>query len=159
MDIASPKIKHICHAIAIDEHRKLFGVTRFKDSPQAIEVWFPGCHSDVGGGYKEYELATFSLNWIVKHACRGGLLVDFSKIPLESSLSEMPIIHDEAKKIWWKILNFFRGDCYCDRNIAMTDVLYPCVDILKSFNYAPSFLPPNYIVWKDNTGDTKANIA
>lgn len=156
---ASVKIKRIFHAIAIDEHRKLFDVTRFHNSPQAVEVWFPGCHADVGGGYKEYELATLSLNWIARHACRAGLMVDFSKLPAESRLNKMPIMHDEAKKIGWKIANFFKGNCYCNREIAMTDVMHPCVDVIKSFDYSPEYLPANYIVWNDNTAGSKANIA
>jgi hypothetical protein len=31
----------------------------------SLQVWFPGAHSDVGGGYKYRELADLALFWMV----------------------------------------------------------------------------------------------
>jgi len=46
------------HAIAIDERRafsaRTFGAQPFRDAQRTsrfIQVWFPGVHADVGGGY------------------------------------------------------------------------------------------------------------
>ncbi|HHD72825.1 MAG TPA: DUF2235 domain-containing protein, partial [Epsilonproteobacteria bacterium] len=49
-------VKHARHAMAIDEMRSCFCVTRWENAihhPDAVELWFPGVHSDVGGGYAE----------------------------------------------------------------------------------------------------------
>jgi hypothetical protein len=70
-----PDIKHAYHALAIDEERRNFEPVLFarrpKNSPTIEERWFPGMHSDVGGGYKESRrdpqakaLSNLSLNWM-----------------------------------------------------------------------------------------------
>jgi len=38
------------------------------------EVWFPGAHSDVGGGYREGRLDGLSLNWMLPELRRLGLV-------------------------------------------------------------------------------------
>lgn len=46
-------IKNVCHICALDEFRENFALTNvgFKVPNNAIEIFIPGCHSDVGGGY------------------------------------------------------------------------------------------------------------
>jgi hypothetical protein len=41
------------------------------------QVWFPGVHCDVGGGYPEPEsgLSKIALRWMLKEAITAGLLV------------------------------------------------------------------------------------
>jgi len=73
------------HALAIDEHRRPFEASlwrrnRFKRTSAIIEqVWFPGVHADIGGGYLsdlEYEQAPtrplddLTLDWMVKRLCK-----------------------------------------------------------------------------------------
>lgn len=47
------KIKNICHICAMDEYRENFAVTDVgKDvGENTVEIFIPGCHSDIGGGY------------------------------------------------------------------------------------------------------------
>lgn len=54
-------VKNSFHAVAIDEHRSAFEATlwhtpKFKKFPGARveQVWFPGAHADVGGGYQAW---------------------------------------------------------------------------------------------------------
>jgi uncharacterized protein (DUF2235 family) len=61
----SPIIENALHAVAIDEHRKIFDVTpmvKSSKNPQQtlLQVWFPGDHGCVGGGTKEQSGLTFS---------------------------------------------------------------------------------------------------
>ena len=156
---ASGNVQKACHAMAIDEHRVLFGLTRFKDSPQASEVWFPGSHSDVGGGYKDGRLSVSALNWIARSAERTGLLVDWSKIPAESVFDMMPSIHDEARKRGWKILDWLFGDSYCNREISASDTVYPSVADLRPFNYSPDYLPAGCAVLDENNPRQVPKIA
>ena len=153
VDVLPDKVKHAFHAIAIDEHRGLFNVTRFrsKNSSQASEVWFPGCHSDVGGGYEEAELSFAPLNWIARLSVRHGLLVDMSKIDPEPSFADhMPRFHDETSKKFWKfVCCLATGDWYFNRSICVTDVVYPTADALRAVGYAPPCLPQNCIAWRD----------
>ena len=80
-----PAIREIAHAISIDEKRSKFKPVLacppiINPNPTHVdEIWFPGAHSDVGGGYENSEkspnvssddLPNISLNWML------GLLKD-----------------------------------------------------------------------------------
>ncbi|HEX3341294.1 MAG TPA: DUF2235 domain-containing protein [Pseudolabrys sp.] len=74
------------HAISIDERRALFRPNLWylrrrppQSGPKDLkQVWFPGVHSDVGGGYPESEsgLAKVALEWMLQEARHAGLIVD-----------------------------------------------------------------------------------
>jgi hypothetical protein len=63
------------HAIALDEKRDSFQPTLWQ--PNGVsdlkQVWFPGVHSDVGGGYRETGLSDGALEWMIAEASAGGL--------------------------------------------------------------------------------------
>ncbi|MEO7340992.1 MAG: DUF2235 domain-containing protein [Luteolibacter sp.] len=64
------------HAMAIDEIRASFAVTRWENAdehPDAKEVWFPGVHSDVGGGYSITNLSDGALQWMIEECSAEGL--------------------------------------------------------------------------------------
>lgn len=68
-----PPIKAIAHAVALDEKRSKFRPLLICDAIDSTrktiisEKWFPGAHSDVGGGYKEGQgLTNISLNWMLE---------------------------------------------------------------------------------------------
>jgi uncharacterized protein (DUF2235 family) len=66
-----PAIEYIAHAVSIDEKRSKFtpllACEAIKPGDTKInEVWFPGAHADVGGGYKdETGLSGVSLQWML----------------------------------------------------------------------------------------------
>ena len=69
----STRICNAFHALAIDEKRKNFEATLWHQQPgtkeQVLEqVWFPGVHSDVGGGYPEAGLSDIALQWMLEKA-------------------------------------------------------------------------------------------
>lgn len=76
----NPSILHVRHAMAIDERRIFFRQLHWISSPNqdCKEVWFPGVHSDVGGGYPEKEsgLAKVALEWMVHEAWALDMKVD-----------------------------------------------------------------------------------
>ena len=64
------------HAMAIDEIRSSFCVSRWSNSdlhPGARELWFPGVHSDVGGGYGDCGLSNAALLWMMDESAAKGL--------------------------------------------------------------------------------------
>src|SRR5262252_1441120 len=85
----NPSVRSLAHAIAIDERRAFFRQNRWSPSPgqQVEEVWFPGVHSDVGGGYDvaSGRLWAITLEWMIGHARRAGL--QFIDSAVESILS------------------------------------------------------------------------
>ncbi|HIJ79511.1 MAG: DUF2235 domain-containing protein [Desulfobulbaceae bacterium] len=70
-------VKHARHAMAMDEVRSCFSVTRWANAARhadALELWFPGVHSDVGGGYADCALANGALQWMMEESARFGLV-------------------------------------------------------------------------------------
>ena len=71
-----PRIARAVHIVSLDEDRVAFEPTlinRDQTNPGRItEVWFPGVHSDIGGGYWHDGLADVSLTYMIK-ACRDAL--------------------------------------------------------------------------------------
>jgi uncharacterized protein (DUF2235 family) len=73
-------VKNAFQALAIDEHRRDYEATLWSPSErpdQHIEqVWFPGAHSNVGGGSAGDLLADVSLAWMMARAESCGLALD-----------------------------------------------------------------------------------
>jgi uncharacterized protein (DUF2235 family) len=80
-----PNAQHVYHAMAMDETRLLFPLTRLSgtghtEDARLQEVWFRGVHSDVGGGNGNRSLNWIALNWMYENAKRHGLPVRRSNV-------------------------------------------------------------------------------
>ena len=107
-------VKESYHAFSLDEKRGLYeGIEWVKPSrtrPGQIieEVWFPGSHGDVGGGYQNSQsLSAFSLNWIISKLDKHGLIPGGIRVHTEiltpgTDSSEFPVAG--------KVLGFFRDE-------------------------------------------------
>lgn len=109
-----PNVKRCYHAMAMDEHRGLFQLTRLTklDSGQQgrlVEVWFRGVHSDIGGGNDNPHLNWISLNWMYENAVREGLPI--AKAAIAENLSrrkEPPQINEKLEV--GPLRNILKGD-------------------------------------------------
>lgn len=114
----NPDIEIGRHAIAIDERRAFFrtnlwmpkGLPPHSGPRDLKQVWFPGVHCDVGGGYPESEsgLSKIALAWMLKEAIAAGLLVDSSQMDLilgKGGLCAPPdpnaMLHESLTGLWW----------------------------------------------------------
>ena len=66
----SSVVEHSCHALAIDEYRKEFEAavwTEPRHNKHGIveQVWFPGSHANIGGGYDDRGLSDLALEWML----------------------------------------------------------------------------------------------
>ncbi len=91
----SSRVRNAFHALAIDEKRKNFEATLWHQTgdckDQILEqVWFPGVHSDVGGGYPDTGLSDIVLNWMLEKAESCNLNFD----PVEMNLDPMAEMHE-----------------------------------------------------------------
>ncbi len=98
---ANPSVRHARHAVAIDERRAFFR-TNLLSAPEGQDlrqVWFPGVHCDVGGGYAEARsgLSKIPLEWMVGEARGLGLLVDQERLDILLGARAAP--PDHAGKI------------------------------------------------------------
>lgn len=81
----SSQIRYAYHALSVDEKRDVFTPTLWEISPSAAtlpeppvseQVWFPGVHSNIGGGYKDNGLSDATLQWMMEKASATGLSFD-----------------------------------------------------------------------------------
>ena len=77
-------VQRVVHCVSIDESRDAFTPTLCDRDDRVEEVWFPGVHSDVGGGYRLHELGKISLNFMVER-----LQQYFAQNPVEFAADEL----------------------------------------------------------------------
>jgi glutathione S-transferase len=77
----SAQVANGFHAMAIDEMRSDFPITRWDARAGVTQVWFIGAHADVGGGYARNEsgLSDISLQWMTQKLTQAG--VNFATPP------------------------------------------------------------------------------
>lgn len=141
-----PDVHNAYQAMALDEKRAEFPVTRWTGTPapgQNVEqVWFTGVHSDVGGGEPDEEsgasaLADITLSWMIDRASALGLQVD----PAVAGQFKFPIdprnALDELHTSWNILWALPRK-----RPVAKNDTLANSVAIRCQFDetYRPSNL-------------------
>ncbi len=79
----NPMIEKGIHAVAIDEIRKVFDVTRMESSKtdQVTQVWFPGGHGCVGGGSEDEQgLSDGALQWMMEQVQVLGLELNIENV-------------------------------------------------------------------------------
>jgi len=70
----SPLIDEALHLLSLDERRIAFMPTLMNRDPDRVtEVWFPGVHSDVGGGFFYDGLSDLALQFLLDELVRRGL--------------------------------------------------------------------------------------
>jgi uncharacterized protein (DUF2235 family) len=115
----NPDIEIGRHAISIDERRAFFrsnlwmpkGPPPLGGPKDLKQVWFPGVHCDVGGGYPEPEsgLSKIALEWMLREAIDAGLLVDSAQVDRVLGRSgggyaapdSNATMHKSLKGAWW----------------------------------------------------------
>ena len=65
-----PNVEYARQALAMDDERKTFRPNVWVEDPEDAErirqVWFPGMHADVGGGYPKHGLSLLALDWMIE---------------------------------------------------------------------------------------------
>ncbi|ERS96084.1 hypothetical protein HMPREF1624_07620 [Sporothrix schenckii ATCC 58251] len=81
----SAKVENAFQALALDEPRYAFLPSLWERLPgndvtNLQQVWFPGAHSNVGGGYADQQLANLTLAWMCDQLSGVGLAFDESML-------------------------------------------------------------------------------
>lgn len=82
IDTIADNVEHCYHAMALDERRESFGITRLDPRHRKAnieEIWFRGVHSDVGGGNNNPDRSNIALNWMLEKARASGLTFNATK--------------------------------------------------------------------------------
>ncbi len=113
----NPGVEIVRHAVALDERRAFFRQNLWGKDPKLNpkldlkEVWFPGVHCDVGGGYPADRsgLSQIALQWMVTEAQAAGLEVDPAKRNEIFSKPEADCLasRNESLRGLWRIAEFY----------------------------------------------------
>ena len=111
-------VAHGRHAVALNEKRSKYRpslwnpdlagkISPITNKPRFKEVWFPGVHSNVGGGYEESGISDITLDWMIKESVLHGLILntDSDSRPVEPNASGK--IHNPLFPFWW-VLGWLR---------------------------------------------------
>jgi Uncharacterized alpha/beta hydrolase domain (DUF2235) len=109
----SKRVRHAFQALAIDEQRGNFQAAVWvpaQGAPpsQVLEqVWFPGAHSNIGGGYEDHGLSDTTMLWMVSEILHYDLLdLDINSIVTSLDQSE-PYPNgtlENSRTLSWKLL-------------------------------------------------------
>jgi uncharacterized protein (DUF2235 family) len=167
----NPIVRTIRHAVALDEHRAYFRqnlwVHPAREGQDSRQVWFPGVHCDVGGGYREADsgLSKIALRWMLDEL---GPRLKFQETACDMMLpstnskdyaapSATADIHESLRGLWHiveyipKRVNIRQPDgSYKSRwilprghrrSVANTAELHP--SIRERIRLIPTYRPPN----------------
>ncbi len=90
------------HAVSLDERRSKYRPNLWSRPDDACfqQVWFPGVHSDVGGGYDDSGLSDIALEWMLAEAAGAGVL--FAPEPSKDlTPSPSTTLHNPLWPFWW----------------------------------------------------------
>lgn len=108
----NPSVAIVRHAMAIDEVRGFFRVNWFLPSAtrDVKEVWFPGSHCDIGGGYPEADsgMSKYPLEWMAEEARKAGLLLNEERLaqvlgktdPAYAKADPNATLHNSMTTLW-----------------------------------------------------------
>lgn len=167
--VLHPSINRAFHALAIDDERYSFHPIVFDenvetDPTRITQVWFPGMHSDVGGGYPDASLALVSLNWMIDCVKRNGQGVglDFNPIAeqsLEAGASCLGPMHNSRSgpAIYYRLAPRIIATMAAHKHpetplVAMPKIHRGVFDRIRQGvgGYAPLCIPTRYEVVEHN---------
>lgn len=154
-DELNKQVKYAYHALAIDDARKTFSPMVWDESRGNVveQVWFPGVHSNVGGGYPRTGLSDVAFDWMLTRAEEHGLIL----IP-----DDLAVIKAHANPNG-KLFNsrdlfgmYYRYQprnlvSLCDKKLAGAIKVHSSVlERMKAetAGYAPSYIPAEFDVVK-----------
>lgn len=119
----NPNVSIVRHAVSLDERRCFYRSNLWdrRDRDQAanapkspeqdvFQAWFPGVHSDVGGGYGDDRSAIWkiSFDWMVREAAKAGVRFDNNRVREVLDLTPptgpdwyKTDIHTSLHGAWW----------------------------------------------------------
>ncbi|MGO4614576.1 DUF2235 domain-containing protein [Nocardia sp. 2YAB30] len=161
-------------ALAIDERRRNFEpclwevpiepTVKYRRGFERVkQVWFPGVHSDIGGGYVECGLSDITLQWMVQEAESVGLAFDRKRLAKLSKRchtagADHMRLH-ESLGIGYRVLNVLRTlrnprsrRFHWDSWRRMSTPVDQCVRLASSTQDEMNYHPVNLVRWREQLG-------
>jgi uncharacterized protein (DUF2235 family) len=104
-------VEHAVQALAVDEKRGPYVPTLWTQAANAaalaghsvLQVWFPGVHSDVGGGYGDKGIGNITWDFMMRQAAAHGLVIDPNQPTPPLTLETLPVQHESFDKTWQEL--------------------------------------------------------
>ena len=101
-------VEHAVQALAVDERRGPYVPTLWTQAADAaslagqsvLQVWFPGVHSDIGGGYGDKGIGNITWDFMMRQAVRHGLVIDPAQPTPPLDLEPLPAQHESFDDTW-----------------------------------------------------------
>jgi uncharacterized protein (DUF2235 family) len=95
-------------ALAVDERRGPYMPSVWTQAADAaslagqsvLQVWFPGVHSDIGGGYGNKGIGDLTWDFMMRQAARHGLVIDPAHATPTLRLEPLPPQHESFDDTW-----------------------------------------------------------
>ena len=68
-----------------------------------LQVWFPGVHSDIGGGYHDKRIGDITWDFMMRQAAGQGLVIDPARRTPRVALEPLPPQHESFDAKWRKL--------------------------------------------------------
>jgi uncharacterized protein (DUF2235 family) len=127
-------IENAVHALAVDERRGPYrptiwslpkGIAALTPGQTCLQVWFPGVHSDVGGGYtdpapndRDKGIGDVTWHFMMTEAANRGLVLDRSREIPRPQGRQLARQHDSLSTFWKLIRHEFDEPEALDRAIG-----------------------------------------
>jgi uncharacterized protein (DUF2235 family) len=104
-------VEHAVQALAVDEKRGPYVPTLWTQAADrallagqsVLQVWFPGVHSDIGGGYPSKGIGDATWDFMMRQAARRGLVIDPAQPTPAVSLEPLPDQHESFDDTWRRL--------------------------------------------------------
>ena len=101
-------VENAVQALAVDERRGPYVPTLWTQAADAaslagqsvLQVWFPGVHSDIGGGYGDKGIGNITWDFMMRQAVRHGLVIDPAQPTPPLDLESLPAQHESFDDTW-----------------------------------------------------------
>jgi len=141
----SSTVDYAFHALAIDEKRRNFEATLWHQQSHSTgqvlkQVWFPGVHTDIGGGNPETEsgLSDIALQWMLENAQSCNLKFDNLAV-MPNPVAKM---HESYQGFYKLQKKHFRPIGFVDPNHGSTkESLHPAV--IERYKQDAAYRPKN----------------
>ncbi|HEX7788362.1 MAG TPA: DUF2235 domain-containing protein [Methylomirabilota bacterium] len=111
-------VENAVQALAVDEKRGPYVPAVWTQAADAavlagqtvLQVWFPGVHSDIGGGYHDKGIGDITWDFMMRQAAERGLVLDPARRTPDLALDALPAQHDSFDRAWqdlsarWKLI-------------------------------------------------------
>jgi uncharacterized protein (DUF2235 family) len=101
-------VEHAVQALAVDEKRGPYVPALWTQATDAallaaqtvLQVWFPGVHSDIGGGYRNKGIGDVTWDFMMRQAARRGLVIDPAQPTPSVGGEPLPAQHESFDATW-----------------------------------------------------------